>query len=237
MDIEKVRGYGLAASDVEGSWDPAMKSKMKKVAFKTIMKQINFLQKIQVLIWFDKEKKRSAKIDLSDLRSRGMTNEAFLKQQLEYISLFSALVKVFDKERALKIMYSVMDVTVEALLTSLPDKDDVKQFGDPIAFFSKYLAVFPEASKKAGCHDITISEDSKNCVQFDINWCVWLELAERMNIPEACIPNCYADDLVYPEYFESLGIKYIRTGTLAQGAKCCDFRFEREIHPPGTTHQ
>jgi hypothetical protein len=37
------------------------------------------------------------------------------------------------------------------------------------------------------------------------------------------------DDLAYPEYFKNLGIKYIRTGTLAKGNKCCDFRFERII--------
>ena len=227
MEIEKTRGYGLAASDVEGSWSPSLKAKMKKAAFKTIMSQITFFQKIQVLIWFSKEKKKAAKIDLSDLRLKGMTNEAFIKQQLEYISLFSALAHVFNIDRALKIMFRVMDVTAEALLTSLPEKDDIIKFGDPIAFFSKYLAVFPAASKKAGCHEITISEDSVNCVQFDINWCVWFELAKRMDIPEACIPNCYADDLVYPAYFKSLGIKYSRKGTLAQGQKCCDFRFDR----------
>jgi len=63
MEIEKTRGYGIAASDVEGSWDSAFKSKIKKAAIKTIMKQITFLQKIQVLIWFYKEKKRAAKLD------------------------------------------------------------------------------------------------------------------------------------------------------------------------------
>ena len=36
-----------------------------------------------------------------------MKNEAFIKQQLEYISLFSALTRVINKESALKIMDSV----------------------------------------------------------------------------------------------------------------------------------
>jgi len=48
-----------------------------------------------------------------------------------------------------------------------------------------------------------------------------------MDVPEACLANCYADDLVYPDYFKSLGIKYSREGTLAQGKKCCDIRFEK----------
>ncbi len=227
MEVKKTRGYGLAASDVEGSWSPALKSKMKKVAFKTIMKQITFIQQVQLLIWFNKEKKRAGKQDLSDLHARGMTNQAFIKQQLEYIALFSALVKITGNDMAMKIMYSVMDATADVLMVYLPEKEDVRRYGDPIAFFSKYLAVFPDASTTAGCHEVQITEDSENALQFDITWCVWLELARKMGIPEACNPNCYADDLVYPGYFKSIGIKYYRTGTLAEGNKCCDFRFER----------
>ena len=67
--------------------------------------------------------------------------------------------------------------------------------------------------------------------QFDVSWCVWLELARLMDVPEACIPNCYADDLVFPEYFAQFGIRYRRTGTLAMGSSCCDFHFEREGVP------
>jgi hypothetical protein len=85
----------------------------------------------------------------------------------------------------------------------------------------------PEACKKAACLDMTLTEDSPNVFQFDITWCVWLELAKKMNIPEACIPNCYADDFAYPDYFKSYGINYSRKGTLAKGAACCDLRFDR----------
>ena len=223
-----MRGYGIAASDAEGSWDSAFKLKLKKVAIKTVMKQITFLQKIQVLIWFYKEKKRAAKLDLSGIRAKGMRNEVFIKQQLEYVSLFSALTKVLNQERALKIMYSVMDVTaVEALLLSLPEIDEVKKFGDSLEFFRKYMVSGMIAANKAGCHEITTTEDSTANIRFNINWCVWFELAKKMDVPEACLANCYADDLVYPHYFKALGIKYSREGTLAQGKKCCDIRFEK----------
>jgi hypothetical protein len=40
MEIENTRGYGIVASDAEGSWDSAFKAKIKKVAIKTVMKQI-----------------------------------------------------------------------------------------------------------------------------------------------------------------------------------------------------
>jgi hypothetical protein len=74
---------------------------------------------------------------------------------------------------------------------------------------------------------MALTENSESCFQFEITWCIWLELARKMNIPEACIPNCYADDFAYPDYFKKYGIKYSQKGTLAKGAKCCDLRFER----------
>lgn len=227
MEIEKTRGYGIAASDIEGSWDPALKAKIKKAAFKTIMKQISFLQKVKLFILFNKEKKKASEIDLSDIRAKGMKNETFIKQQLEYISLFSALVKLFDRQKALKIMYNVMDVTAEALLTSLPKTDDVKKYGDSFEFFRKYFAAGSKAAKEAGCHEIIKVEETAKSLQFNINYCVWFELAKKMNVPEACLPNCYADDLVYPGYFTSVGIKYSRNGTLANGQKYCCIRFEK----------
>lgn len=72
--------------------------------------------------------------------------------------------------------------------------------------------------------------NTEEVLQFDIHWCVWLELARKMNVPEACLPNCCADDLAYPDYFNALGIKYSRIGTLANGCKTCDFRFEKIEH-------
>ena len=228
IKIENTRGYGVAFSDLEGSWDPAFKSKIKKISMKIIMKQVTFFQKIKLLYWFYKEKKKAKNIDLSDIRSKGMTNSSFIKQQLEYISIFSALANVLDKEKALKIMFSVMDATAhEAFSLSALTIEEVKPFGDPMEFFRKYFLAFSEASTKAGCHDMVLSENSKNCIQIDIIWCVYYELAKKMNVPEACIPNCYADDLYYPDYFKTFDIKYSRKGTLARGHKYCDCRFER----------
>jgi hypothetical protein len=228
IKIENTRGYGVALSDLEGSWDTAFKSKIRKISMKIIMKQVSFFQKIQLLFYFYKEKQKAKNIDLSDIKLKGLTNTSFINQQLEYISLFSALVKVLNKDKALKIMYSVMDATArEAFSLSSPTIEEVKQFGDSMEFFRKYFFAFCEASTKAGCHDMIISENTINCIQIDIKWCVWYELAKKMDVPEACIPNCYADDLYYPDYFKSFGIKYSRKGTLANGNKYCDCRFER----------
>ncbi len=227
MKIEEMKGYGVAMSDFEGSWDPTFKAKLKKTSQRIIFKQISFYQRFQLLYWFLIAKRMAAKLDLSDIRSMGMTNRAFIDQQLEYLSMFWALVKVLNMSRALEIMYRVMDATAEeALLQSSPQKEEIESFGDSLEFFRRYFAILPEVSLKAGCHKMVISENSANCFQFDVHWCVWYELAKKMNIPEACMPNCYADDLAYPEYFRKFGIKYSRSGTLAKGGPCCDFKFE-----------
>lgn len=228
MEIEKVKGYGLAMSDLEGAWDPAFKAKLKKTSQKIILKQLSLYQKLKLFYWFGKEKRKAMGLKLSDIYAKGMRNKSFINQQLEYLAMFSALVKTLDKERALNIICSVMDATAtEALLQSTPDAEVVRSFGDPMTFCSKYFEVLPEVSRKAGCHDMSISENSSDCFQFEVHWCVWYELAKKMGIPEACIPNCYADDVAYPEYFEKFGIRYSRQQTLARGGRCCDFRFER----------
>jgi hypothetical protein len=228
VEIEKLRGYGIAASDSEGSWSPSFKSKIKKTAFKIVMTQLTLKQKMQVTFWFIRIKKQAKQLDLSDIREKGMNNNAFINQQIEYLSLFSALVKVIGNNSALKIMFDVMDGTAaEALLLSSPEIEDIKKAGEPFDVCRSYFSAGLEAARNAGCHQMTITENTEHVFQFDIHWCVWLELAKKMNVPEACIPNCYADDLAYPEYFKSLGINYNRSGTLAKGNQCCDFRFEK----------
>ncbi|MEI7594163.1 MAG: L-2-amino-thiazoline-4-carboxylic acid hydrolase [Bacteroidota bacterium] len=157
-----------------------------------------------------------------------MTNNDFINQQLEYIALFSSLTRILNKEKAIKIMCRVMENTaIDAFSKSSPEEEAISEFNDAFEFFRAYMAPLPNSCMKAGCLDMKLVENNENCFQFDIHWCVWLELAIKMGIPEACIPNCYADDYAYPDYFMKYGIKYSNKSTLAKGASCCDLRFER----------
>ena len=226
MRIQDLRGYGIAPSDAEGSWDPAFKGKLKRKAQNVVMRNLTFMQKLRFSIAFISEKWRAGKLDLTDLREKGMRNQAFLDQQLEYLAVFASLKKVRGKDAALTIMHQVMDATAaEALLLTLPEPEDICKVGDPFEVFRQICGILPEVTKAAGCHSIAITEDTEKAIQWDVSWCVWLELAKKMGVAEACIPNCYADDLAYPDYFKAIGIEYKRAGTLAMGAKQCDFRF------------
>jgi hypothetical protein len=228
MKVDELKSYGLAISDLEGNWSPEFRKKITKTSKKIIMSNLSFFQKFKLLRFYKIEKKRSTKIDLSEIRAKGLTNEIFINQQLEYLAMFSALSKVLDTKKALEIINKVMDATAgEAMLQNTPTIDEIKSFGNNFDTFKKYFAPLPEASKKAGCHDLKIVENTENVFKIEITYCAWLELAKKMNIPEACLPNCYADDYSYPEYYEKLGIKYSRKGTLAKGYKCCDLCFEK----------
>jgi len=50
MEIEKTRGYGIAASDAEGSWDSAFKSKIKKLQWNNNEANHIFAEKFKC--WF-----------------------------------------------------------------------------------------------------------------------------------------------------------------------------------------
>ncbi len=228
MEIEKTNGYGIAISDLEGNWDEAFKAKLKKTSQKIIFNHLSFFEKIKLISLFSKERKKTTQLELSDLRQKGMTNDLFIKQQLEYIAMFSALAKLCGLEKAKQIIFEVMEKTsVEAFSKSSPEHDAIINYGNSFEFFRKYMQPLPLACSKAGCLDMKLTENTENSFQFEIYWCVWLELAKRMNIPEACIPNCYADDHAYPDYFKQYGIQYSRKGTLATGHQCCDMRFEK----------
>jgi hypothetical protein len=230
MDVTELRHYGAAFSEAESAWPPDVIQRMRVKAKAVLMVHLGPWQKVRLLFAFFWAQRSARALDLTDLRERGMTNDRFLDQQLEYLAMFSALAGILGTERAVEVMEKVMDETArEPLLLCLPDPANVGRVGsDPLKVFRDYLRVAPSAAARAGCHALEISEDSADAFQFDVRWCVWLELAERMGVPEGCLPNCYSDDLVFPEYFEQFGITYRRTQTLAGGGSCCDFRFERK---------
>ncbi|QDG53434.1 hypothetical protein FIV42_22615 [Persicimonas caeni] len=230
MEIEDLRNYGAAFSEAEGSWPDDVKARMQSDAKAVIMRHLSGWQKVRLMWHFIKARRQAAKLDLSDLRERGMTDEAFLDQQLEYLAMFSALAQLFDAERAVVIMKEVMDESArEPLLHCLPEPEHVRQVdAEPFDVFRDYNDAMAKSSVEAGCNMMAVEDDGDDAFQLNVTWCVWLELAERMGVPEACKPNCYADDLVFPEYFDALGIRYSRSQTLACGGTCCDFRFERK---------
>ena len=150
-------------------------------------------------------RRRARGIDLTRFRKRGLNNERFINTQLNYLALFVTLQDITTTERAIEIAKDVMEKTArEPLLLCLPPQEDVRATGAPFEVFRQYLRAMPAAACSGGCHEMRISEDTSDAFQFDVTWCVWLELARAMRVPDACLPNCYSDDLVFPDYFGAL---------------------------------
>ena len=229
MKTEDLRNYGAAFSEAEGAWPEEVKRRMRRRGRSIVMSHLGLWQKLVFFFYFVGAKIRAWRLDLTDLREQGMTDEAFLAQQLEYLATFSALAEVVESERAVEIMKKVMDETArEPLMLCLPKADNVRAIDeDNLSIFRDFIGEMAQASGCAGCNEMNVEDESPDAFQMNVTWCVWLELAQRMDVPEGCRPNCYADDLVFPEYFDELGIEYSRSQTLARGGNCCDFRFER----------
>jgi hypothetical protein len=228
MDVTRLRNYGVSFSDAEGAWSDEVKATMRTKGKAVVMRNLGAWDKLRFAFLFLGARRRAARLDLTPFRDRGLDNEPFYRQQLEYLAMFSALAQLKGSDGAIAIMKQVMDEAArEPMLLCLPETSEMLATGDAMAAMREYLRPTPEAAAKAGCQDIAIAEDGEDAFQFDVTWCVWLELARSMGIPEACLPNCYADDLVFPEYFAALGIGYSRTETLASGCDRCNFRFER----------
>jgi hypothetical protein len=229
MKVSDLRHFGAAFSAAEAAWPDDVKERMQRRSKAVIMGHLSAWQKARLMWHFLKARRRASKLDLSDLRERGMTDAGFLEQQLEYLAMFSALAEVLDAERAVSIMKDVMDEAArEPMLLCLPKHENVRELDDaPIDVFRDYIDAMAKSSVEAGCNKMAVEDRGESAFELNVKWCVWLELAERMGVPEGCRPNCYADDLVFPEYFDELGIRYTRTQTLACGGDCCDFHFEQ----------
>ncbi len=72
-----------------------------------------------------------------------------------------------------------------------------------------------------------ILEDSDKAIAVNVTYCAFCEIPRLCGIVEACDPGCYSDEVFFPGYLEPLGMRFVRTKTLARGGDCCDFRWER----------
>jgi L-2-amino-thiazoline-4-carboxylic acid hydrolase len=229
MDVSHLRNYGVAFSDAEATWPAELKAEMRRKAKNVVLGHLSGWQKLQFGFLFLSEQHRCKSVDLSAIRARGMHNEAFLAQQVQYIAVFSSVARLVGTSRAVTILQEVMDVTArEALLLCLPEPELLRETGDPLAAFAAYSRGVPAVSSAAGCHEVVIAEDTDDAFEMRMTWCVWLELARALDVPDACLPNCYSDQLVFPDFMSALGIDYTRTQTLASGGTCCNFRFARQ---------
>ena len=168
------------------------------------------------------------RIDLDPVREKGLANQAFIDLMIGQTAMFSATVKLAGMDRALSIFREIMDRVAIPMNEALqPSISELEQVGDPFAAFRKYLLAFFEAENEAGLHEYRVVEDSDDAIAVDVTYCAFCEIPRRLGVMEACESGCYADEVFFPGYLEPLGVRFVRTKTLARKGDCCNFRYER----------
>ena len=62
-------------------------------------------------------------------------------------------------------------------------------------------------------------------IHFDIVCCIYKEMCEKYHCPELCRVFCQSDITAFAGYRPK--IRFERSGTIGEGANCCDFHFIR----------
>ncbi len=174
------------------------------------------------------EKGRMLGRDLSSLREKGLNDDAFVRQQIEWASSFSAFRRLRGIDKTTRVFERIAEQTwPKVFAASFPLDQDLRETEDPFLAFSEWFSAMMEANRRAGLFLYETAEDNPDALQIHCTWCAWEAAYSGLGVKEACAPVCRVDDIFYPNYCSSAGIVYSRTSTIGRGGKFCDYRFER----------
>jgi len=193
---------------------------------KIMVKELGIFKTVKILINWNKEKKRLSKIDFSSLNIKSKNASKFIKQRIEQTAIFTAMEKEIGLKKTISLHHNFMDkVGMKIQKLYNPPQEQIKQLEHPFDDYINFLIAEFKAEKRVGLHDFEIIEQSKDVVKINVTNCAFCKIPEMCGIKEACEPGCYSDEVFFPNYLRPLGIQFERTGTIARGAKVCDFKF------------
>ena len=228
MRVEDLKNYGRPYSETLAEIPRPVEKLMKKEAYKVVRGHLGLMGTLRLLLLTRKEKKRLAATDLEPIKRRGLTSEFFIRYIIENTAIFSAMTKIRGTHESLAIHHEIMDrIAVPMNEAILPSVQELRGFKDPFKAFRDYMMAFFLAEKNAGLHDFDVIEDSDKAIGINVTYCAFCEIPHLCGIVDACEPGCYSDEVVFPGHLAPLGIRFVRTKTLARGGDCCDFRWER----------
>lgn len=97
-----------------------------------------------------------------------------------------------------------------------PASEDFEKFDDLFEAFNEWVLALFQADEEAGAHVVEMVENSADAFQLTCVYCTWHERANQLGVKEACLPNCYSDDVFLSTLCRPLDIEYMRTTTLAK---------------------
>ncbi len=229
MDETGMMNYGKSWIEALNGMPPRVMGRVRRTSLGIVARRVGPAGLLRFGLAFWREKRRMSRVDLSFLKEKGLTDRAFIRSQVEFAALYSALRHVQGERAALETLCRAVAATAWDLFEALfPGVADFQQCSDPWAAYRAYMVANAEADLRDGAHVFEVVENSEQAFQLNCTWCAWYEIHKALGVPEACAANCYGDDVVMPEGLRPFGIEFRRTTSLARGGPLCDFRFERK---------
>lgn len=227
MNVENLKNYGKSHANM--TLDPEKLKQMRKIIFSDMRKELGLIGMMKLMWKLRKANSHAENLDWLRLRENGLTDRKFLRRVVQRIVLMKTLSEMVGNEKAERIFRNVMDKVAYDLMTSMtPTVEELKACGDVLECFKKYFGGFYEANERCGASKHELVEDTNDVFAFNITYCAWHEVAKELGNPYLCYPSvCYGDEVFFPKACAEAGFRFERNGTLATGARVCDFRFER----------
>lgn len=236
MRVEDLKNYGRPYSETLAEIPRPVEKLIKRESYKVVRGHLGLMGTLYLLLLTWKEKKRLEATDLKPIRQRGLTSEFFIRYIIQNTAIFSAMTKIRGMNESIIIHRDIMDHIAGPMNEAiLPPLRELQGFENTFKAFRDYLMAFFAAEKKAGLHDFEVVEDSEKSIAVNVTYCAFCEIPRLCGIVDACEPGCYSDEVFFPGFLAVLGIRFVRTKTLARGGGCCDYRFEKIQESPSSS--
>jgi hypothetical protein len=229
MRVEDLRNYGKGL--IDSIPDPGMierEGRVRRRMHQELERELGSTGVTELMSRMKEEAEHMKAQDLSSLKERGLRDQRFMASVIKRIALMKALADMIGMENASALQCRLVENTIWELMSPMwPSVDDYKSCGNFFEAFKQYNKTTMAANVRAGLHGMEIVEDSPTVIAYNINYCVWHEAAKLFGDAYLCYPStCYSDEVTIPRVLSQMGGRFKRTGTLAQGAPVCDFRYE-----------
>lgn len=228
MDYRELKNFGIPMNKTIREAERSLGKWTKLRVLFVVLKNLGILGMLRLPSLTRRERNRISGNDLSVVRAKGLEDQYFINYFIERTAVFSAMSLLVGEEQAVTIHEKITELVVPTAMASmLPTTDQIKQFDDPMDVLRKYIESNLEANREAGLHEYRLIDEPGIAVGFDITYCAFAEIPKQLGVPKTGTFNCYSDEVFFPNYLKPLGLRFVRTGTIARGNEVCDFRFER----------
>lgn len=192
-----------------------------------IKKKLGFFKSLRMRSAFKKHRKRFMFANYFEVKEKGMKNERILVNIISRAHQFAALVTLIGQEKALELSNEIADIANPKFFpVILPGADDFKETANVFESLKEWLTGYYKANKRQGIFEYEIKENTDKVFQINCLYCAFDKVNRIVEETGSTQTQCRADDAFFNYFQETLGLKYTRTGALADGDKCCQFRFE-----------